>query len=932
MGRGTRISFVLVALLVCIVPAAASGDGTNLLANGSFEGSLSGWSHYQAALSQASDGVDGAGAALVTFTSGTGTYSLYTSPSAVTGATAGDVYQATAWVRSDVPGRTTCLKVRELNGSTEVTTGASPVCITATSAWQQFPTLSYTVQQSGDILDVIVFARSPVTGDSFEADGVSLVKPSAVTDTTPPDTTITSGPTGSTTATDASFSFSATEPSAFQCELDGAAWSTCTSPQAYSGLAVGSHTFAVRATDTAGNVDPTPASQTWSITAPSANLLPNGSFEGSLSGWSHYQSTLSLASGGVDGTSSALVTYTSGTTSYSIFAAPQPVAGATAGDLYSADAWVRSDFAGRTLCLNVREWSGGATITTGQAPVCMTSATGWQQFPQMIFKTVNTGDALDVVVYERSPVAGDTFQVDSVDFEHAQPVTDTTPPETTITSGPTGSTTATAASFAFGSSEPATFQCALDGAAWSTCTSPASYSSLTIGSHTFQVRAVDAAGNIDPSPASQSWTVVALANVIANPGFEGSASGWKTSQSQIQIVSGGTDGKYSARVSNSHSTSGYGIYPSSKPVTSTNAGEQWTGYASLRSNAPGQTVCMDIREWRGTTAVGSAESCLTMTSGWQQLPSVTYVPAASGDSLDILVFQKSAAGKRDSFDVDSVMLYRSQTAPPAGDPSILAAGDIASCASNGDEATAAVVSQYPTLPVLTTGDNVYEGGTATEFANCFNPTWGAFKSRIHPTPGAHEYFTTGATPYYNYFGAAAGTAGKGYYSFDLGTWHVIALNSNCASVGGCNAGSPEEQWLRADLAAHPNQCTLAYWADPRFSSGSEHGSDPAMQDFWQALYDSKADVVLSGHDHDYERFAPQTPTGVRDDSNGIREFVVGTGGRSHYAFATPVTNSEVRDSTSYGVLQLTLHPGSYDWRFRPVSGATFTDSGSTACH
>jgi hypothetical protein len=198
--------------------------------------------------------------------------------------------------------------------------------------------------------------------------------------------------------------------------------------------------------------------------------------------------------------------------------------------------------------------------------------------------------------------------------------------------------------------------------------------------------------------------------------------------------------------------------------------------------------------------------------------------------------------------------------------------------------------------------------------------------------GNHEYNTPGASGYFNYFGAAAGDPTKGYYSYDLGDWHIISLNAMCENVGGCDASSPQITWLKNDLAASTKSCTLAYWHHPVFSSGSTHSSDPKMKPAWDALYAAKAEVVLSGHEHNYERFAPQTPAGVADSTNGIQEFVVGTGGRSHYGFGTIKANSEVRNSDTYGVLKLTLHSGSYDWQFVPVAGKTFTDSGSTNCH
>ena len=357
---------------------------------------------------------------------------------------------------------------------------------------------------------------------------------------------------------------------------------------------------------------------------------------------------------------------------------------------------------------------------------------------------------------------------------------DTKPPETTITAGPSeGSITTQAdASFGFSSSEArSTFSCQLDGGGFSSCTSPKTYNGLSNASHTFEVKATDAAGNTDATPARRTWTV-------------------------------------------------------------------------------------------NTTT--------------------------------------------------------------QGDPVFVGAGDIASCSSSGDEATANLLDNIPGT-VYTLGDNAYESGSSAEFLNCYNPSWGRHKARTRPSVGNHEYYTAGASGYYNYFGAAAGDPSKGYYSYNLGAWHIISLNSMCENVGGCGAGSPMVTWLKGDLADNPS-CTLAYWHHPVFSSGSEHGNDPKMIPSWDALYAAGADVVLSGHDHDYERFAPQTSNGTADPDRGIREFVVGTGGKSHYAFGAIRANSQVRNSDTNGVLKLTLHASSYDWQFVPEAGKTFSDAGTDSCH
>ena len=267
----------------------------------------------------------------------------------------------------------------------------------------------------------------------------------------------------------------------------------------------------------------------------------------------------------------------------------------------------------------------------------------------------------------------------------------------------------------------------------------------------------------------------------------------------------------------------------------------------------------------------------------------------------------------------------------SGDPVLVGAGDIASCRSTGDEATAGLLAGIDGT-VATFGDNAYPKGSAVDFARCYDPTWGQFKSRTMPSPGNHEYETAGASGYFNYFGTAAGDPDKGYYSYDLGSWHVISLNSNCSSVaGGCAAGSPQEQWLKEDLAAHSNACTLAYWHHPRFSSGI-HGNQSSVAPFWNALYQAGADVVLNGHEHVYERFAPLNPSGQEDPDQGIREFIVGTGGAEFTAFDRIMLTSEAQVASKNGVLKMTLHPEGYDWQFVTAPDRTVADSGSASCH
>ena len=270
------------------------------------------------------------------------------------------------------------------------------------------------------------------------------------------------------------------------------------------------------------------------------------------------------------------------------------------------------------------------------------------------------------------------------------------------------------------------------------------------------------------------------------------------------------------------------------------------------------------------------------------------------------------------------------TPAAASDPVLVGAGDIAACGSDGAAWTAALLERIAGT-VFTLGDNVYESGSPEQFARCYGPTWGRFRERTRPAPGNHDYRSSGARGYFAYFGEAAGDPSRGYYGYDLGTWRVLVLNSNCDEIGGCAAGSRQEKWLRREIAAHPSPCAVAMWHHPRFSS-AKHGDSPGMADLWTALAEGGVDVALAGHDHVYERFAPLDARGRPDAERGIRSFTVGTGGRSHYEFVHVHPASEVRNADTFGVLKLTLHPGSYDWEFVPVDGASFHDAGSSRCH
>jgi Concanavalin A-like lectin/glucanases superfamily/Calcineurin-like phosphoesterase len=371
----------------------------------------------------------------------------------------------------------------------------------------------------------------------------------------------------------------------------------------------------------------------------------------------------------------------------------------------------------------------------------------------------------------------------------------------------------------------------------------------------------------------------------------------------------------------------------------------------------GQQLTADPGTWSGTQPIAYAyqwRRCDTSGGGCADIAGATgqsyaLTSADVGSTIRVAVTASNSGG--------SATATSAPTAPvtaATADPVVMAAGDVACGAQSGttpcqQAATASVISSASPDAVLALGDLQYECGALSDFQSFYDPTWGAFKTKTDPAPGNHEYQTStdpanacfgmpsGASGYYTYFGSAASpldtnctVACRGYYSFNLGSWHLIALNSNCADVaGGCGVGSPQEQWLRADLAAHTQSCTLAFWHHPLFSS---YTSTTSVRPLYQALYDYNADLLLVGHAHNYERFAPQTPSGAVDTARGIREIVVGTGGRSHHAFTTTAANSEVKNGDTFGALRLVLHATSYDWTFVPVPGSTFTDSGTTACH
>jgi 3',5'-cyclic AMP phosphodiesterase CpdA len=266
---------------------------------------------------------------------------------------------------------------------------------------------------------------------------------------------------------------------------------------------------------------------------------------------------------------------------------------------------------------------------------------------------------------------------------------------------------------------------------------------------------------------------------------------------------------------------------------------------------------------------------------------------------------------------------------------LLAAGDIAECDHQGDEATAHILAEYPQAKVATLGDNAYQHGTLEEFKSCYGPSWGKFKDRTMPATGNHDEATKNAQGFSDYFGSRGGPYDKYYYSYDLGSWHMVVLNSDCWRVGGCDSDDPQAVWLRRDLERSSALCTLAVWHRPPFSSGRYGAPEDTrrVRPLWRVLDEQGVDVLLTGHEHSYERFAPMDAEGKRDDAHGVRLFIVGTGGGNLRRFENaPLPTTEARQDNTWGVLKLDLKPAGYDWKFLPVAGSSFSDSGAGSCH
>ena len=314
---------------------------------------------------------------------------------------------------------------------------------------------------------------------------------------------------------------------------------------------------------------------------------------------------------------------------------------------------------------------------------------------------------------------------------------------------------------------------------------------------------------------------------------------------------------------------------------------------------------------------------MRLRSGWS-----TRVAAACATLLSASILTAVAEGGGGPYVEAAHPQAHRGTDRPAHDPSVVAAGDISPAAKGAQVGTSNLVRWLNPTRVLTLGDNQYPRGSLADFRRYYAATWGRFKARTRPTPGDHDYGTPNAGGYFAYFGALARPNGRSFYSFNLGGWHIVSLNSNTDH----SATSPQGRWLHQNLAATRQRCVLAYWHSPRFTSGGHHGNDYSVSAFWAALYNRRADIVLNGDSHNYERFAQQTPARTASRT-GIREFVVGTGGVGTYPFRGVLQpHSQKRIAGVYGVLRLILHPKSYEWRFVTPSRRVLDRGGPVHCH
>ena len=523
---------------------------------------------------------------------------------------------------------------------------------------------------------------------------------------------------------------------------------------------------------------------------------------------------------------------------------------------------------------------------------------------------------------------------------------DTTAPDTTIETGPSGTHRSGTADFAFSASEAgASFECRLDGGAFSACGSTPTFH-VANGRHELEVRALDAAGNADATPSRRGWWADAL---LQNGNFETPLAGWttqgggyavpawKSSLGTLSLVSGGIAGPQAGRVT-ATAPGSLSMNASPWPINSAHAGTTYTVKGSIRSDTPGKTVCLRVREWDADAVVGSGQQCLATTASWREFATLQYTALRGGSELELYAYQTAAAVAGESFELDGMSLSDGSPAAVSGDArrrrAIPFCSPPATWPPAGRAATSPSRGCWTRCPARSSSPATPSRTTAMRPSSRAATTRAGAATRRAPSPPSAITSTAPARP--------PGTSTTSARHDGRARQGLVQLRP-----GRLAHRRPQQQLRRSWAAAGPapsstsgssrtcrsnaGSCVGAYWHHPRFSAGGTHGNKLNGQPFWDLLYQHGAEWVLGGNDHNYQRFAPQTPTGELDRARGMRQFVVGVGGTMHYPLGTPLPNTEVQNSGTFGVLKLTLHDTSYDWRFLGQDGKTFTDSGSTDC-
>jgi hypothetical protein len=867
---------------------------------------------------------------------------------------------------SSGPGDSTLVTVKVYLGSTPAGT---PVQTLATLRQGS----GYSVDASPALADGTYTAQAE-QGDSGGGTGFSSANTFAVDATPPPTPTINSAPPNPSASSSASFIFSDSEAGvSFRCQLDGGGYVACTSSIGYTGLLDGPHTFQVKARDAAGN-ESAPASYSWTINAPPAVTLTtpaNGStttdstptFAGAAGNESGDSTTITVRvyEGAVaTGTPVQILTALRQAASYSVDAT-QPLVDGT----YTAQA-EQTDLAGNTGLSSANTFAVATARSYRDEVLADNPVSYWR-----------LGETSGTTAGDERGANGGTYTGGVTLGQPGALVND---------SNPAASLDGVNDYVVIPDSSSLDMSTAVSVEAWIKRSRAGAWQVVVgkpgNGQSRFENYAIwfnsinqvvayfgDGVGYVSVAAAiDTNWhhVVATYDNATAKLYVDGSIAASSSSTihltaNSLPLSLGRTNGGSSyygglldevavyptalsaARV-HTHYEVGRAIdndppavVTLDTPAHASATGDTTPTFAGTASTAPGDSNTVTVRLYSGLDALGTPIQTLSAS---RQGSSYT-VDATSALSPGTYTAQAEQADTGGNTARSSANSFAVNAAAPSPDRTLVGAGDIASCTEPNDSLTGDLLQNFPDAVVATFGDNTYQQGTLQQYMDCYHPVWGSARSRTRPSLGDHDYgdvlggSNAGYRTYFSsqlaLFGATASDENKGYYSYDLGTWHVVVLNGVCNYAPACSEAL-QEQWLRQDLQARPAQCTLAYFHNPLFTSGTNHAPEPRMLRYWNALYDAGAELVMNGNNHQYERFAPQDPNGVADPSHGIREFVVGTGGAELYSFGPAQPNSEVRNTGTYGLIKLTLRPGSFDWQFVPVAGFTFTDSGSQSCH